>query len=52
MKIQLLNIYIKEDDTYGFDLLVINHKSLFSIYYESFFKSLTIELFFVRWVVG
>ena len=46
MKIDLLTIYIDDEDFYGIDLLSVNSKCLLSISYDKFFKRLQIEIFF------
>jgi len=46
MTIDLLTTYIKDKDCYGFDFIKINYKSLLSIHYDSFYRNLSIELFF------
>jgi hypothetical protein len=46
MKIDVLKIYVNENDFYGFDLLSVNSKCLISIAYDKFFKRLQIEIFF------
>jgi hypothetical protein len=46
MKIDLLTIYIDDEDFYGIDILSIRSKNLISITYDRFFKKWHLELLF------
>jgi len=46
MIVNILTIYIRDNDCYGFDFIKINHKSLLSIHYDLFYKKISIELLF------